>query len=189
VWSVRSWLRAGIVALGLSANGAVRAATPTDPVELTREILAADQDRDVRRYTLLRTRVSHPQRLSVGSGLLWTRQPVTYDCTTVCEMRGLALEVEPGVNGVQISAGFAVAAAETRGHERFLARVYRAYGVRGAVLRTWGDADLDPAEQTLAGVEGQFTVIGVSFSLGLFKRLGSSAPEPWSVTGGLGWGF
>jgi len=183
----------GIVALALGAGGAVRAAeppaAPTARADLAREIVAADRDLELRRYFLLRARVSHPQRLSAGVGLLWTRQPASYDCATVCEMRGLAVEVEPGLDGVQLSAGFAVAAAETRRHRRFVARVYRAYGLRAALLRTWGDADLAPPDQTRAGLEGQLTVIGVSFSAGLFRRLGGDGREAWTATGGLGWGF
>lgn len=183
------WIGVSALALVLLGAGRALADDPTRPTDLLRAIADERRDRDRRRFTLGRVRASAPQQISAGAGWLWTRQPKVYDCSTVCEMRGWVVEVEPGLAGAQVSAGYAVAAAETGRHRRWLSRVYRAYGVRGAVLRTWGAAHLSPPERTLGGVEGQFTVIGVSFSLGLFRPIGSSGPAEWTVGGGLGWGF
>lgn len=182
-------LRVGLLVWGLCALGSAGAGDPTDLPDLTRRIIEEDHDLELRTFTLGRVRASYPQRVSVAAGALWTRQPVSYDCTTVCEMRGWVLEVEPGLSGAQISAGYAVAATETGRHRRFLSRVYRAYGVRAAILRTWDGAGLSPEDQTLLGLEGEFTVIGVSLSLGAFHRIGAGGSAEWVVGGGLGWGF
>ena len=79
---------------------------------------------------------------------------------------------------------------ETGRTRSFLSDIYLAYGIKGALLRTWGGADLRPADQTFVGVEGDFTVIRVNFSLGVFRHVGSGNPDDdWIVTGGIGWGF
>jgi hypothetical protein len=154
------------------------------------QILDEEQDRETRVVGIGRARVSFPQQFSVAAGAIVASQPRSWDCTTVCEFRGFVFEAEPGLSGGQLSAGYAVIMGETGSAGNFLTDVYLAYGVRGALLRTWGDADLRPEDQTLAGVEGEFTVIRISFSLGLFRSVGSSTPEDdWILTGGAGWGF
>ncbi len=63
------------------------------------------------------------------------------------------------------------------------------FAVKAALLRTWGNATLDPPGQTFAGVEGAFTVTRVNFSLGLFGRLSDRGDRDWLATAGIGWGF
>ena len=118
------------------------------------------------------------------------RQPASYDCTTVCQFRGWLFQAEPGLAGGQLSAGYAVVTGEKGRNKHFLSNVYVGYGVKGALLRTWGEANLDPPDQTLLGVEGDFTVIRVNFSLGVFRHVGSGEPDDrWLIAGGIGWGF
>ena len=72
----------------------------------------------------------------------------------------------------------------------YLRRVYVGLGAKATLLRTWGDAPVEPADQTFAGVEVNAAVAQVNFRLGLLRSL--SHPEDkdrWLVTGGLGWGF
>jgi hypothetical protein len=154
-------------------------AQPAEPEEPGRRVV-----------TLGKVRLSHLQELSVGLGTMVAHLPNSYDCTTVCKYRGFVLEAEPGLGGGRISGGYGVVHGETGRSEHFLSRVYLAYGARGAVLRTWGETDLVPREQTLVGVEGDFTIIGIQFSLGLFQSLDpAEGADPWHVDGGIGWSF
>ena len=158
--------------------------------EIAEQILREDRDRTTRVVGLSRARVSHPQQISAAIGAMVARLPTSYDCTAVCEFRGLLLQAEPGLAGGQLSAGYAVVVGETNGNGRFLSDVYLAYGIKGALLRTWGNADLEPEDQTLFGIEGDFTVIRVNFSLGVFRHIGSGDPhDRWLISGGVGWGF
>jgi hypothetical protein len=181
--------RIGLFVLGLCLGGASPAAAEPERSDLDRHILEEDHDLALRRFTLARVRISHPQQFSAGVGALWSRQPLAYDCSTVCELRGWILAVEPGLAGAELSGGYAVVAGETGRNRHYLSRMYRAYGVRGAVMRTWGQASLSPPTETLVGVETDFTIIGLSFSLGAFHPVGADAPSSWVISGGVGWGF
>jgi hypothetical protein len=157
---------------------------------LTARILQEERDAERRAVALARVRLSFPQRVSATIGAVVARQPKSYDCTSVCEFRGLLLQAEPGLAGGQLAIGWADVMGESRGNEQFLSRVYLGWGVKAALLRTWGDADLTPPDQTLVGVEGEFTVIQINFSLGLLRALSpDDARDTWIVTGGIGWGF
>jgi hypothetical protein len=181
----------------LLAAGPLVAATPDggstrddSMPDLTSQILKEERDSVLRIVGLGRLRVSHPQRTSVAVGAMLARQPTTYDCTAVCEYKGLYLQAEPGYSGGRISAGYAVLMGEKGNNERFLSKVYMGYGVKGALLRTWNSAALTPSDQTLLGIEGDFTIIGVNFSVGLFRHVGAGDPDdPWVLSGGIGWGF
>lgn len=176
-----------------AACGAGRAQAEDEtasPADLTRQLEAHDRDLETRRVGLLRLRLSYPQRLSGAVGLMRVRQPADYDCTTVCDYRGPFVQVEPGMAGIQLGAGYAVLVGERRRNEHYLASVYVGFGIKGVIARTWDPGSLDPPDQTLVGVEGAFTITSVNFSLGLLRSV-SSGPvdERWVVTGGLGWGF
>jgi hypothetical protein len=176
---------------------AAAAAEPQDPPatepaadDLTKRILEEEQDSELRVVGVSRVRLSFPQRISAGVGAMFSRQPTIYDCRTVCEFRGLFVQAEPGYSGGQLSIGYADIMGEKGDNEHFLTRVYLAWGVKAALLKSWNGADLTPSDQTLLGVEGDFTVIRINFSLGVFKHVGSGDPdEPWLLTGGVGWGF
>jgi len=176
---------------------AATAAQPQDPPatepaggDLTSRILEEEQDSELRVVGLTRVRLSAPQRISAGVGVIFSRQPSIYDCSTVCDLRGLFVQAEPGYSGGQLSVGYADIMGEKGGREHFLPKVYLAWGIKATLLKTWNEADLTPSDQTLLGVEGDFTVIRINFSLGVFRHVGSGDPdEPWVLTGGVGWGF
>jgi hypothetical protein len=187
------WLLVSVV-LTVGPLAAARAdeATPGDapPQDITDRILEEDRDVERRVVGLTRFRVSFPQRASAAVGAMMVRQPARYDCSTVCEFKGLFVQAEPGLSGGELSAGYAVVMGEKGRNEHFLSRVYMGYGIKAALLRTWNDADLTPSDQTLLGIEGEFAVIHVNFSLGLFRHVGSGeVRDPWVVAGGVGWGF
>ncbi len=179
------------VLLALLASGSVVAQVgELGPEELKQRIVEEEQEQESRIVGFRRVRLSLPQRLSVGVGALFSRQPTRYDCTSVCEFRGWLVQAEPGISGGQISAGWAAVNAEKGNNDFFLSNVFLSWGFRGTVLRTWGNADLDPPDQTLIGAEADFTVIRVNFSLGVFRHVGGGDPNrEWIVGGGVGWEF
>jgi hypothetical protein len=142
-----------------------------------------------RTVALAGARLAHPQGVAGSIGALFARVPAGWDCTTPCEFRGFLVQAEPGVRGAQLSAGWALVIGETTRGGRYLTDVIVGFGIKTALLRTWADAPVEPAAQTLVGVEGEFTVTRVNFRLGVFR---SSHPDPDDrviLTGGLGWGF
>jgi hypothetical protein len=68
--------------------------------------------------------------------------------------------------------------------------VYVGYGIRMALLRTWGSSELDPHGTTFWGVEGAFTISQFSMTFGAFRPTEPGAdPRSWRLFGGAGWGF
>jgi hypothetical protein len=162
----------------------------TDEATLRARILAEERDRPLRAMGFGRVRFSEPQRLSIGLGAIFARQPRGYHCHAVCAFKGWFVQAEPGYSGGQLSVGLGKLMAETGAEGRLLPQVHLAYGVRAALLRSWNGADLHPSDQTLAGIEGDFTVIGINFSLGAFRHVGSGdGDDGWVWSGGVGWGF
>jgi len=158
--------------------------------DLTASLLNERMNLERRVVGLSRFRVSYPQGLSGAVGAMWARQPAAYPCHSVCEFKGPFFEAEPGFGGVQVGAGYAVLMAERGDNEHFLSRTYTGYGVRAVLMRTWDPATLSPPGQTLLGVEGDYSIINVSFSLGVLWHVGAGDPEDtWLVVGGVGWGF
>jgi hypothetical protein len=188
--SLRFLVPVALIAGSLAARADEPPSGEAPPQDITARILEEDRDLERRVVGLTRFRLSHPQRASAAIGAMMVRQPARYDCSTVCEYRGVFVQAEPGISGGELSAGYAVLMGEKGRNEHFLSRVYLGYGIKGALLRTWNDADLTPSDQTLVGVEGDFTIIHVNFSLGLFRPVDTGeAEDPWVVTGGVGWGF
>ena len=190
--TTRRWRILGLVAL--LACGVVLAADDTGGSRPSRELMerVAEHDRDRTRRVvgMTRVRLTDPQELSVGLSALIAPLPRDYDCSVTCEFRGLMLQAEPGLAGAQISAGYAVVTADMKRREHFLADIHLAYGVKGVLLRTWDGADLGPPSQTLLGIEGEFGVIGVNFSLGVFRPVSSGHKRNhWVISSGIGWGF
>jgi hypothetical protein len=118
-----------------------------------------------------------------------TRIPANHDCLTVCGLKGPIFQVEPGLSGAQLSAGYARLIGEKRTSRHFLKAVYVGFGVKAVLLRTYGDSPLTPTDQTLAGVEGDFTVASANFSLGVMRSFSQERERDWTMTFGLGWGF
>jgi hypothetical protein len=158
--------------------------------DLVHRILEEEQNEEVRVVGLRRLRLSYPLKVSGALGLMRVRQPADFDCSTVCDHRGIFFEVEPGLAGIQISSGYALLVAERKRNERFLSDIYVGWGVRGALLRTWGDSTLDPSGQTFVGVEADLTVTSANIGVGLFHGVArGSEDERWLLTIGAGWGF
>jgi hypothetical protein len=162
-------------------------AAPNDLIEQIRE---HDSRTERRRVGLLGLRLSYPQRVAGSLGAIWVRQPADFDCATVCDFRGPFAQIEPGLAGVQLGAGYAVLVGEKGRNTHYLRRIYVGLGVKGTLLRTWGDAPVNPPDQTFAGVEVNASIAQVNFRLGMLRSLSDPASgEHWLVTGGLGWGF
>jgi hypothetical protein len=79
-------------------------------------------------------------------------------------VRGWHFEVEPGIHGLQAGVGWGKLVGETGRSKRWMHTTYFAWAVRAVALRTWGDTPLEPESQTLAGIEGDFSIIRLSFS-------------------------
>jgi hypothetical protein len=179
----------------LAADAAEAATQPA----VTAGISASDQalrqvteeltDLDRRWYGLMRFRWSYPQKLSAGLGVMVVQQPRDADCATGCMVHGWHFEVEPGLYGLQGSAGWGKLVGETGRTEHLMTVAYYGWAVRAVVLRTWGDSPLTPTSQTLAGIEGGFSIIRLNFSLGLMRSLASHPDEDWLISVGMGWGF
>ena len=135
-------------------------------------------------------RLSYPQRVSASLGAMFVRQPADYDCRTVCDFNGPLIQVEPGMDSVQLGVGYATLVGEREDHSNALSAVYVGRGLKGVLLRTWEGSLLSPETQTLVGVEGEFTVTRVNFRLGLLRSLSDSDPDRrWLTTAAVGWGF
>jgi hypothetical protein len=157
---------------------------------LEEQIRRHDLRVEQRKVGLLGVRLSHPQYVSASLGVLWTKQPKDYDCTTLCDFRGATVEIEPGIAGAQVGAGYAILVGDKGRNRFFLRRVYIGWGVKAAFLRTWGNDSLQPESQSFLGIEGRFTVTRINLRLGVFRSLSSDeVNKPWMVTGGIGWGF
>jgi hypothetical protein len=158
--------------------------------ELARRIVEEEQKEEVRVVGLRRLRLSYPLKVSGGLGLMRVRQPADFDCSTVCDHRGMFFEVEPGLAGIQVGAGWALLVAERKRNPLFLSDIYVGWGIRGALLRTWGDSTLDPSGQTFVGAEADLTVTSANIGVGLFHGVArGSEDERWLFTIGAGWGF
>ena len=117
-------LSTALAALSFLTAGAGAVAADSDPAEIRREIVEHDANRERRVVGVGRLRISHPQRLSGALGAMFVRQPADYDCTSVCEYRGLLLQAEPGLDGGQISAGYAVLWGEKDRRKHLLSSVF-----------------------------------------------------------------
>lgn len=180
--------------LGLAASGAAEEpeppAAPDDSLAAIDAELRRETEREHQLFGLARARVSYPQLASVGLGMLIGERSKAYDCTIQCEVDGWLASVEAGVGGVAWSLGPAYLIGELGDNKYFLSRRYMGYSVRGSVLRTWGETPSRPDREWLAGVEGQFTVVSLNLTLGVYRRIGHhGVGEPWLVSGGIGWGF
>jgi len=190
------WIASALAALGAvafpSASRAQLAVDGGAAVEPTPTELILEHERNTAMHTIgiNRIRASYPQGLSAAVGLMRARQPVDYDCTIGCEHRGLVLQLEPGLHGIQVGAGYGLVIGDKRTNRTFLHAYHVGFGIKGVALRTWGDAPDSVLDQTYVGAEGDLSIASVSFSLGVLHVV---SPDPgareWLVSGGLGWGF
>lgn len=193
----RSWMGTLLLAGACTAAHAqskdvtsVEATEERPETNWTERIMAEEQDLRTHHVGLLRLRASYPQQVSGAWGLMRARVPASFDCRTVCDLRGPFVQLEPGLGGIQLAAGRAVIVGEKKHNERYLANVYVGFGLKGVLLRTWGDNTLRPRGQTFVGAEGEFTITSFNVSLGVLRGVARGAGDRgWVVTGGLGWGF
>ena len=183
-----------LLALAMLMALPLAAAHAEDPVgELTEaEQAVLDDYLSIERRTVavIGARLSYPQRVSASLGAMFVRQPADYDCRTVCDFRGPLIQLEPGMDSLQLAVGYGMLVGERKDNSFALSDVYVGRGLKGVLLRTWEGSPLSPETQTLVGVEGEFTVTRVNFSLGVLRSLSGSDPDRrWVATGGIGWGF
>jgi hypothetical protein len=164
--------------------------TSGEDTALPARLEALEHDRSRRSFTLWSIGFADPRSVFAALGVLSASLPRTSDCHSVCDLRGPTVHLALGSTGGQVAVGWARAIAETGENGRILADVYLAYGVRGVIVRTWGDTSRAEANRTLAGIEGAFTITRVSFIASLLRRLGSDGLRGrWRVSAGLGLGF
>ena len=152
----------------------------------------ADVDETSLRWLgVARVRYSIPLEFSAGGGFVVARVPASHDCATFCEYRGFVAQIEPGSAGGQLGVGYARVIGAHKPRSAFLHSVYIGWSARAVVVRTWGDSELDPARQTLAGFEGQFALPRITFNLGVLRRISSAREDAgrYVFTAGIGWGF
>ena len=156
---------------------------------LIEQVRQEDEQRETRWTLFPRVRAGYPQGLSAGLGVIRARLPTSWECVTACPFRGLTLQVEPGIRGVQLSAGFATLIAEQHHRKHFVSDVHVAFGVKGVLLHRWDDSTRSSAERRFAGIEFSFTVTRINFSIGTMRRLERVPGGDWIVSAGAGWGF
>lgn len=174
-----------------ATDGGPARAPPTGGDQSRLKELIVEEERTQRRRALglFDAQVTYPQVLAVSLGVMATRQPASYDCRTLCRFRGPFAQIEPGLGGAKLSAGWGSATGSTGKDDLFLTRVYIATGFKATLFHTWGEGGrLDPG-QTYGGAEFDFSIARVNLSLGLLHRLDHARRDPWVVTWGIGWGF
>jgi hypothetical protein len=151
--------------------------------------LEREKQREVEVLGVARTRLTYPLIASAGFGVLVASRSREIDCVTQCELTGWLASGEAGVGGAEVNFGPAFLIAEL-GDNRFLtSRRYMGYALRASAMRTWGGYTGRPEREWLGGVEGEFTIVSLNLSLGVYRRIGGPDGDPWLVAGGIGWGF
>lgn len=151
--------------------------------------LEREKEREIEVLGVARTRLTYPLMASAGFGVLVASRSREIDCVTQCELTGWLASGEAGIGGAEVNLGPAFLIAEL-GDNRFLtSRRYMGYALRGSVMRTWGGYTGRPKREWLGGVEGEFTIVSLNLSLGVYRRIGGPDGDPWLVAGGIGWGF
>jgi hypothetical protein len=153
------------------------------------QVRAELENTERRWYGLIRARYSSSQLLSVGLGAIFVEQPKTEDCAVGCMLHGWQIAVEPGVYGLQASAGWGRLAGETGQLEHLIPTVYYGWAVRGALLRTWGGSRPIEPGHTFAGIEGSFSILRMNFATAVMHSLSSNSPDEWIYCFSMGWGI
>ena len=177
-----------IQASGAQADAVIDSENVTQDQAL-QQVRAELADVERRWYGLTRVRLSYPQKASAGFGAMFVEQAKNSDCSVGCVLQGWHFEVEPGIGGLQGSVGWGKLVGETGNTKRLMHTVHYAWAVRGVVLRTWRDDHFELNSQTWAGIEGNFSIIRLNFSLALMHALPSNHGQAWLISGGVGWGF
>jgi len=132
----------------------------------------------------------YPTKATLGFGVIATHMPANFECKTECLFHGVTIQVAAGLGGSELGLGYGSLIGESGSGTWLLRRVFVGYGVRAAVVRTWGLSTLDPGGATFLGVEGAVTIAQFGLKLGVFHRVAPvSGQGDWEVFGGAGWGF
>ena len=162
--------------------GTVLAATPG--------VAAQDAAPAMRTAGLLRIHWDYPAMASVGFGVIAGSMPANFDCKTPCHLDGVTVQGAAGLGGGELAVGYGNVVGESGRGDWLLRRVYVGYGVRAALLRTWGTSAPDPHGGTFLGVEGAATIAQFGVRLGVFRRVDPvSDRRDWRAFGGAGWNF
>jgi len=156
---------------------------------LMEEIEAEEHDRRGFALGLAGAQVTYPQVVSASVAVMWTSQPVSYDCTTPCDFRGPFAGLEPGLGGCKLSFGWARVTGNTNQKGSFLKAGFIGAVYKITVLRTWGDLGWVEGGRTYAGFEFGLPVAQANLGIGLLYRVDGGEGGRWLVTGGAGWGF
>jgi hypothetical protein len=97
-------------------------------------------------------------------------------------VRGLLLQVQPGVGGGALNVGFVPLSFSAQGTQAI------ALGVKARILRTWGSPWGTEPGRTYAGFEAGFAV-GVKVAAGLMWKVDSGPGEGRIVTWSIGLGL
>lgn len=124
-------------------------------------------------------RFSTPQIVSASAGILIGEIDAPEPAPKGTFLpHGLLLQVEPGLGGGKVSAGYAKGLLP-----------YAAGGLKLAVLRTWGHPLVAKPHATYMGVEAEASFF-IKLSVGLMRRVGGNpASSRTMVTGGIGLAF
>lgn len=153
--------------------------------------IRAEDSGDVPRSAgFFRVHWDYPAKASLGFAVIAARMPATFECKSACLFQGLTVHGAAGLGGGELALGYGRVAAEAGRTHWLLQRTYVGYGLRAALVRTWGSSTLAPQGATFLGVEAAVTVAQFGLRLGLFHDVGGS-PEGvgWRIFGGVGWGF
>jgi hypothetical protein len=124
-------------------------------------------------------RLSTPQIVSASAGLLIGQIDAPEPPPPGSHLpSGLFLQIEPGLAGGKVSAGYAIGLLP-----------YAGAGLKLSALRTWGHPLVAKPRQTYVGIEAEATFF-IKFSVGVMRRVGGEySPHRLMLTGGIGLGF
>ena len=150
----------------------------------------ADGPETTRTAGLLRVHWDYPAKASLGFGVVVAKLPSSFGCRTACHFNGVTVQGAAGLGGGELAVGYGSLVGESGHGDWLLRRDFIGYGVRAAMVRTWGASTLAPDGDTFLGVEGAMVVAQFGFRLGVFRRVETVHGEKdWRVFGGAGWGF
>ena len=139
---------------------------------------------------LIRAQWAYPSQATLAFGVVVASMPANFECKTTCLYRGATIQGAAGTGAGEVAIGYGSLVGETGRGDWLLRHVYVGYGVRAALLRTWGTSNLDPHGATFWGAEGAFTIAQFSLTLGVFRPVSpSDDARAWRIFGGAGWGF
>jgi len=132
---------------------------------------------------------SGPLGASAAVGFMASGTPAAEPCHILCDFRGPYAQLGAGGGGARISIGYGRLWADVGRGGRFLRHTFMGLGIRGTVLRTWGDPVGAPSAGTYVGPELELSMARVNVTFGALRRMSGSDSRPWIAVWGLGFGF